>query len=152
MGALVPATVAGLLAAAIGGAAWAGIVILTDYEVGFVAWGIGALCGFAVAALAGNARGVPLQIIAVVASVLGIAAGKYVTFHHFLKAFVEEEAGAEAVAEMSLFSPEVIQIFTDNIGSMLSGFDIIWVLLAVGTAWGIPKASGIKLRSPGAAQ
>jgi len=43
------ASVGGMIAALIGGAVWAGLVIVSGYEVGYVAWGIGVLSGFAVA-------------------------------------------------------------------------------------------------------
>ena len=50
-----------------------------------------------------------------------------------------EEQGAEVAAELTMISVSGFQFFLGNIGVMLSGFDAIWVLLAVGTAWGIPK-------------
>jgi hypothetical protein len=40
---------------------------------------------------------------------------------------------------------EVIYDFIEDIGSMVSGFDILWIILAVITAWRIPKGLGIKL-------
>ena len=48
--------VAGLAAAILGAAIWAGIVIGTGYEVGYVAWGIGILVGLGVT-LSGSERG-----------------------------------------------------------------------------------------------
>lgn len=143
--ALLPAALGGVIGALIGGAIWAGIVILTDYEVGFVAWGIGALCGFGVLQLAGTARGVPLQVIAVATSVLGIVLGKYMAFFYYLKEVVEEDYGAEAAAGLTIASQEAIGLFAENFRAMISGYDALWVILAVVTAWGIPKASGIKL-------
>jgi len=144
-GALMPAVVAGILAAALGGAVWAGIVVVTDYEVGFVAWGIGALCGFTVVLATRGRKGRPLQIVAVASSVLGILIGKYFTFYYFLTQMVADEQGTESVDWASALSPEVIQIFTENIGSMLGAYDLLWVGLAVFTAWGIPRGSGISV-------
>ena len=37
------ALAAGLVAALVGGLVWAGIVLFTNYEIGWVAWGIGGL-------------------------------------------------------------------------------------------------------------
>ena len=90
-------------------------------------------------------RGMPLQIIAVVASVLGILIGKYVSFFDAVKGIVATERGAEAVETMSMFSMGMIQFFGENITTLASGFDALWIVLAVYTAWSIPKASGLKI-------
>jgi hypothetical protein len=143
-GALVPAILGGLLAAIIGGAVWGGIAIFTGYEVGYVALGVGFLCGMGVVMFTGGKKGMPLQMIAIVASVLGIVIGKYVSFFEAVKGVVAEEKGAEAVAEMSMFSMDMVQFFGDNLTAMASGMDALWIVLAVYMAWSIPKASGLK--------
>ena len=79
---LMPAMVGGGLAAVVGGAIWGLIVIATGYVIGFMAWGIGLICGFAVVLFSKGKKGVPLQVIAVLTSVLGIVIGKYFTFSH----------------------------------------------------------------------
>jgi len=71
--------------------------------------------------------------------------GKYFTFHHYLKQSLDAEYGSEAVAEISMFSEAVMRYFAENITSMLNLFDILWVVLAIGTAWRIPKGSGLQL-------
>lgn len=147
--ALAPAILVTLVAAVVGGAVWAGIVIATDYEVGFVAWGIGTMCGYAVILASGGRKGTPLQIIAVLGSVLGILIGKYFTFFYFLKQAVEKEYGTDAAANVSIFSEQVMQYFAEQLSNMLGGYDLLWVVLAVITAWSIPKASGIKLLGRG---
>jgi hypothetical protein len=70
------AVVAGLLAAVVGGAAWALIVLLTGYEVGYVAWGVGLLVGFAMARTTGI-RSKRLGMVAATLAVLGLLVGKY---------------------------------------------------------------------------
>jgi len=144
-GALVPAILGGLLAALIGGAIWGGIAIWTGSEIGYVALGVGFLCGTGVVLITGGKKGAPLQAIAVVASLLGIAIGKYVDFFSVVKGITAEERGAEAAATMSLFSVEMVQFFGDSIPAMASGYDALWVVLAVYMAWSIPKASGLKI-------
>ena len=136
---ILPAVIGGVLAAVIGGLIWAAIAITTGYEIGYVAWAIGGLAGIGVVLFAKGKKGVPLQIVAVLASVLGIVIGKYGAFFHFLKEVVAEEYGPEAVAQMSLLSLGTLEFFFASIGSMLGGFDFLWILLAVSTAWGIPK-------------
>jgi len=142
---MMPALVGGGLGALVGGVIWGLIVIATGYEIGFMAWGIGLLSGFAVVFFSKGRRGIPLQIIAVLSSVLGIAVSKYVTFFHFFKEAILKKYAVEIASNVSIFSEEVIYIFIDGIGSMVSGFDILWVILAVITAWRIPKGIGLKL-------
>lgn len=125
----------GAMAAALGAAVWAYVTLASESEFGFIAWGIGGLCGFAVALFARPRRGTPLQLIAVICSVLGILLGKY----GWVYLLVSEQAGGE---EISFFSPDLISFFFGQAGEWLSGFDLLWIGLAVITAWGIPKAGG----------
>ncbi len=148
--ALILGAVGGLAAAALGAAIWAWLTVATDSEFGALAWGIGGLCGFAVMLLAKPARGRALQVVAVLASVLGIVGGKYATFYMLAKEYAAQEAGAEAAAEIQLLSPELISMFFGSIAEWFSAFDLLWVGLAVFTAWGIPKSGGLgKLLRPG---
>jgi hypothetical protein len=144
-GTVVPALLGGGLAAVLGGSVWELIVILTGYEIGFVAWGIGLAAGFGVVLFSKGQRGVPLQVIAVLTSIFGIVIGKYLTFFHFLQKTVEGKFGAEAASNVDIFSEKVAQLFIQNVGSMLSPYDILWVILAVITAWRIPRGIGIKV-------
>lgn len=142
---ILPAVMGGVAAAVVGGAVWGLIVVATGYVIGFMAWGLGLVTGFAVLRLSGGRRGLPLQVVAVALRVLGIAVAKYWTFYYFLKKAIEKDYGASTAATISVFSEKVLQLFIENIGSMLSGFDLLWLLLAVMTAWRIPKGLGIKL-------
>jgi hypothetical protein len=144
-GTVVPALLGGGLAAVLGGSVWELIVIFTGYEIGFVAWGIGLATGFGVVLFSKGQRGVPLQVIAVLTSIFGIVIGKYLTFFHFLQKTVEGKFGAEAASNVDIFSEKVAQLFIQNVGSMLSPYDILWVILAVITAWRIPRGIGIKV-------
>ena len=140
--AILPALLGGALAAAVGGGIWGLIVILTGYVIGYMAWGIGLLSGYAVVLFSRGGKGMPLQLIAVLSSVLGITIGKYAIFFHLAKKAVAKQHGEAVAANVSFLSERVLQVFVNNIGSMLSGFDILWVFLAVITAWRIPKAMG----------
>jgi hypothetical protein len=137
--------VGGGVAAVVGGVIWGLIIIFTGYELGIVAWGLGGLAGFAVAFFSGGKAGLPLQLIAVFSSLLGIVIGKYFTFFHFFKEAIAAEHGAEAVADMSLLSVDTLAYFVVNITLLFGGIDILWVGLAVITAWRIPKGIGIKV-------
>lgn len=147
--ALVPGIAGGLAAALVGGIVWGLIVAQTEYEIGIAAWGIGFLAGTAVVLFSRGRKGPPLQIVAVVASLLGIVLGKYIAFAYFLKEGVRDEFGAEAAGEVSYFSSDVVRLFFENLGSVFGGFDLLWAALAVFTAWRIPRGLGIALpRSP----
>ena len=141
-GAIFVALAAGLVAAIIGGVVWGLIVILTDYEIGFMATGIGLLSGYAVLFFA-QKKGLPLQIIAVVSSLAGILVGKYFTFYSIVKDLLVEEYGAAADG-ISLFSAEMVRLFLLSLGDLASPYDFLWILLAIVAAWRIPRAIGAK--------
>ena len=130
------AVLGGLIAAVISGAAWGGIAIWTGLEIGYVAWGVGLLCGVGVLTAAQGKRGMPLQIIAVVTGVLGIVIGKYISFAY--------AQASDPFSWMSIFSMGRVQLFVSDLSAMVSGFDWLWMALAVYTAWSIPKASRLK--------
>ena len=144
-GVLVPALLGGLIAAVIGGAIWGGIAIWTGYEIGYVAWGVGLFCGFGVVMMSKGQRGMSLQIVAVISGILGILIGKYMIVHNIVTTVVGEDQGAAAAEAISLFSMDMASFFVTNLGSVASGFDLLWIALAVFTAWSIPKASGLKI-------
>jgi len=147
--ALLPAVAGGVLAALAGGIVWGVISLVTEREIGIIAWAIGWLTGYAVVLFAGKRKGLPLQLVAVITAILGIAVGKYVTFIYQLKDAIAESYGAEIAAELSPFSEEAVRQFFENIQQVVGGYDILWVVLAVATAWGIPKGLGIKLPESG---
>lgn len=138
--ALAPAILGGVLAALAGGFVWGLIVILTDYEVGFVAWGVGFLAGLAVVRFAGGRKGAPLQAVAVVSSLLGIVLGKYISFAYFFKTAVEERFGVD----ISYFDSVIFTAFRENLGDVFGGFDLLWAGLAVVTAWRLARPSGLQ--------
>jgi len=131
---LLPAIAAGLVAALVGGIVWGLIVKISEYEVGFVAWGIGFIAGTAVVLATRGAKGPRLQVIAVVSALLGNLLGKYLTF-----AFVVQE-DLESVGEsIGLVSGDMITLFRENLDVVFSLFDLLWVGLAVFTAWRVPQ-------------
>jgi hypothetical protein len=130
--ALAPAVIAGLAAAVVGGIAWTIQVVLTDYELGIVAWAIGGLAGFAVSRAAGARRGLPLQVVAVVSALLGILLGKYGTFAHSVREGVEQ---IDPGAVPAYWDADLVDLFLDELGEVFGLFDILWIGFAVFTAW-----------------
>jgi hypothetical protein len=139
------ALIGGIGAAIISGILWGLLVILTGYEFGFAAWGVGFLCGYGVLLLTKGKKGAPLQGIAIVSSLLGIFIGKYITFFHFLKEAISTEYGAEIAGEISLLSKNLITLFINHLDAVISGFDLLWIGIAITTAWKLLKGIGINL-------
>jgi hypothetical protein len=135
---LLPALLAGLVAAVVGGIVWGLIVKWTDYEVGFVAWGIGFLVGIAVVAGSRGARGLVFQSLAVACALLGIAVGKYLSFVWVLQNAANEETGFPVdfgADDFPVFSRNTFDLFRDNLDTVFGWIDLLWVGLAVVTAW-----------------
>ncbi|GGG07632.1 hypothetical protein GCM10010912_60360 [Paenibacillus albidus] len=117
-----------LLVAILGGAVWAAIAIQTEYEIGLLAWAIGGLAGYTVAILSRRQTNAAHRIIAVIASLLGIFLGKYFIFGYVMNG--DEITG--------MFSADLFSLFMDNIGEFFGAMDIVFVILAVITAWQMP--------------
>lgn len=134
--AIVPrAVIGGLLAAAAGGGIWGLIVHLTGYEVVFVAWGIGALCGYGVLLATGMRRGRPMQIVSSFCSLLGILLGKYFAYYAVVRQLLIDEHGSRAAGSVSLLMPELMESFAEDIEYMFQGMDVLFIIMAIGTAW-----------------
>jgi len=117
-----------LLSAVVGGVVWAAIVAWTNYELGIVAWAIGGLAGYAVANLANKQVSAAHQVIAVLASLIGILLGKYFSFGYIY---------SEGVS--GIFDSEVMTVFQENFSSLFSAMDIVFIALAVVSAWQLPR-------------
>jgi signal peptidase I len=121
------ALLAGLAAAAAGGVAWGLLVKWTGYEIGFAAWGVGALVGYAVLLSAGGRKTEELQAVAVVSALAGVLLGKYLAF-----AFVVQE---ELGGTVGVLSGEMVSLFRESLRNVFGLFDLLWAGLAVVTAW-----------------
>lgn len=137
-GSIVPALVGGVVAAVLAAIVWSVITVVTDYEIGYMALGVGFLVGYGVYLASGKKRGRILQIFAAFFSVLGIFLAKYFMVYYFLKDMVKTEYGLEAAVEVKLWSREIIEIISEEFTTIFSGYDILWVVLAILVAWGIP--------------
>ncbi len=145
IGLIVVALIVSLIAALIGGTIWGFLVNVTGYDIGFMAWAVGVLCGFASIRAARVRGGVAFQVTAVVSSLVGILAGKYVMFFYIYRDALISVNGINAASKLNIFSGQVIRLFPGNVGAVVSWLDILWVGLAVFAAWEIPKDPRIKL-------
>lgn len=116
-----------LIGALIGGIIWGLIVVLFDYELGLVALAIGGLTGYAVVFATNKSVNQSHQIIAVITSLIGIVLGKYFAFGYFFN------EGFEGMFDSVTFS-----FFTEFFFDLFGFMDIVFILLAVITAWQIP--------------
>ena len=97
---------AGLLAGLVGAAAWAAIAYYANLEIGYLAWGIGGLVGFATASGAGKS-GPVLGGIAVLITIASICGGKYAT--------VETGIQSSLTEIQADFEKQLAEGFTDEI-------------------------------------
>lgn len=97
-----PAIGAGIVAGLIGAAIWAAIAYYANMEIGWVAWGIGALVGIAMAAVA-QQTGPALGAAAVVITILSIVGGKYASVQVALSAALGDDSEIFAAYESEEF-------------------------------------------------
>jgi hypothetical protein len=91
----------GAAGAGVGAALWAGIVIGTGYQVGYVAIGVGALCGIGTAIGSRGQTGMMTGVIAVLFTVLAICGGKYFAVSHIAgEMFAEQGVPGAFLDEM----------------------------------------------------
>jgi hypothetical protein len=123
----------GALGALLGAGVWAAVLIITNFEIGYLAVLVGFLAGMGVKYGARGATGRQLQKVAVACTFVGLLATKYLVFAHYLSA----EAAKEGVA-FGYFSPGMLMTFPRALVSMLSPFDLLWLFLAFSSAWRVP--------------
>ncbi len=129
----------GVVAAVLCGAAWAAMVVVTNFEIGYAAVGVGFVVGYGVLLGARKKRGRNLQWLALGCAVLGLVLGKYFTIVHLILTNVEE------AKDLSHFDPRLVPVFFRLLPSFLSPFDALWVFIALRVAWRIPKATEIQV-------
>jgi hypothetical protein len=128
------ALLGGAVGALLGAGVWTAISVFTNFEVGYVAVLVGFLAGRGVklgaGSVAGSAAGKGLQVAAAGFALFGLVAAKYFTFAHFFAQSLAED-GVQA----GPFHPEILAVFPHALPEMLSLFDLLWVALAMTTAW-----------------
>ena len=94
-GSVVPAVLAGLVAAIVAGAAWAVIVWLTGYEIGYAALGVGGLVGLAMSRITSR-RDRSIGVMAAILALVGLLAARV-----FIAEFVLPGQSVDEVIEDS---------------------------------------------------
>ncbi|MCA9295800.1 MAG: hypothetical protein KC983_04770 [Phycisphaerales bacterium] len=116
------AILGGVIAGAIGAAVWAGIAIGTGYEIGWIAWGIGALVGFGVLVGGKGQAGGMGAVIAILLAVLSIMVGKYATVHMAVSELIAKGSSSEYAQEIrdSMNSPEGAELLTSYVADSVA--------------------------------
>src|SRR5256885_5739707 len=128
-GRLPVALLAGAGAAVIGGLVWAGVVITTRYDIGFLAWFVGAATGLAIVRVAGGPVGPPVRALAGIFAAGGIVLGKYVIFVHAVKKALDAELAGQGRA-VGYLNTHAMSVFVHNFGTIVRPVYALWVGLA----------------------
>lgn len=136
------AVVAAILSAVIGAVLWAYITVITEYEIGIVAWALGGFCGGAIYYATKRKKGLSLQLIAAVVSCIGIVLGKYLSTVYFSQQFLDSFS---ADITVNYFDINVFTSFFQGWISAIGWYDILWICLAIGTAWKILQPSSLRV-------
>jgi hypothetical protein len=128
-GKLPVALLAGAGAALIGGLVWAGVVITTHFDIGFLAWFVGAATGLAIVRVAGRPVGTAAQVLAGALAAGGIIVGKYVIFVHAVKKTFGALLAAQGMS-VGYLDTRQMSIFLHNFGSFVRPIYALWGALA----------------------
>jgi hypothetical protein len=131
---LILAVLAGLAAAVVGVLVWYGVVVITKYQLGFIAVGVGWLVSIAVVFGSGRKRGPVLQAISVAITLIALAMSEYLIVRYSLSEFLAEEG----FTKVALFLPlgAMIELVVTSIGENL--FTLIFWAIALWAAFSTP--------------
>ena len=118
---------AGLVAMLVGTAIWVGVTVATNFQIGYMAVGVGFLVGLAMR-FAGRGEGRPYQVIGAVLALLGCALGNLFT-GCVLVAREFNVGFGEVVANLDLETTGEIM------GAMFSPMDLLFYALAAMAGW-----------------
>ena len=82
-------------------------------------------------------RGRPYQFTAVACAAGGLLIGKYWSF----VIIVDREYQKAGEQPPGAFSGEMMELLSQNLSNVLGAFDLLWIGLAVASAWQIPAST-----------
>lgn len=135
------AAVLGGIAALAAGVAWYLLSVVTGYQIGYVAIGVGFIIGHAVIWGSGKKRGSSLQIMSAIITVLTLLISQYFLVLYYARKYVFEHKTEFPGYNgewffISPFNPEFIQSMFSPIGLLIWGIGIYF-------AYSLPKARSI---------
>jgi hypothetical protein len=146
------AIIAGAIAALVGAGLWAGIVLLTNYEVGWVAWGVGALVGLAMTRVTPG-RGGAVALFAAVLAAGGLLAGKLMiaTFGTGPGLVREIKGDNDLMTQAGLYHlretgalPQPVQSRLDALGEADTIPDALWAQMVEAGAAHVAEATRVE--------
>ena len=120
---------AGVVVALVGGLVWAGVVIATHWDIGILAFVVGAAVGLTVVRIAGGAVTPAERVIAGLLAAGGIMVGKYVIFVHAVKLTMGARLQALGVS-VGYLDARQMHIFLHHLSEIVRPIYILWVALA----------------------
>lgn len=135
------AVLLGVAAALLGGAAWYFFVITTNWEVGYIAIGLGYLIGLAVYFGAKKKRGASLQFLSAGLTLLSLIAAEFFIMAYFLGKDIA--AHPEEWGGVSLNTMEIIELFLSDLSAFaqdaFSPISLLIWAVALYVAYTVPK-------------
>lgn len=120
---LIMGALAGVIASVAGAGLWAAVTVATEYQIGFMAIGIGFLVGFAVR-FTGKGIERSFGIVAAVLSLAGCVLGNVVTISYFVSL-------NEGMRLMDVLTQLNLAIITDMLAVTFEAVDAVFYALAV---------------------
>lgn len=132
------ALVLGMLAAVVAGVVWFAFSVLTGYQIGYIAIGVGYLIGKAVIWGSGGKRGMPLQIMSAVITLLTLFISQYFITVYYIRQYLQEHISeypgyAGQWFFVAPFDPDIISAIFSPMGLL------IWAV-GIYFAYTIPKS------------
>jgi len=122
---LIVAVLAGLAAAVVGTLVWYGMVIITKYQLGFIAVGVGWLVAMAVLFGSGRKRGPALQAISVALTLAALITSEYLIVRYYVGQALAERGFTEIPLLLPLVA--MIELVATSIGENLITL-VFWVI------------------------
>ena len=135
------ALLAGAGAALLGGLIWAGVVVVTQYDIGILAWLVGAVTAGAIVRVVGGPVGIATRVIAGALAAGAIMVGKYVIFVHEVRAIIGAELASRGVS-VGYLSTHSMSVFLHNFSSIVRPIYALWVALAIFAAVRVASGHG----------
>jgi hypothetical protein len=143
-GSLGLALLAGAVVALAGGLLWAGVVIATRWDIGIVAWVVGAATGGTVLRVLGGPVPGPAKLAAGLMAAGAIVVGKYVIFIHEVKKSLGALLAQHGLS-VGYLDTRQMSIFVHNFSNIVRPIYGLWILLACAAA--VRAAQGRPLRT-----
>src|SRR6185503_1710751 len=134
---MIMALVLGSVAAIVAGVIWYYFVILSGYQIGYIAIGVGFVIGWAVVLGAGKKRGPKLQIMSAALTLVTLFTSEYFMALHYIRQYLLENKAEypDYNGEMFFLSP----FDPDILGGMISPMGLLIWGIGIYFAYSVAK-------------